>query len=839
MSKHQVFVIASYHCDAVWRRTPEEQVSIRQGQYDAALAALKRHPEFRFEFDQAALVREYLANNPERLAELRKYVKQGRLDITGGEEAIPDTNLVLGESLVRNILLGRLWFEETLGVRPIVGNMEDAFGLNAQLPQIFAKFGYTYFRDARTPGLDGELATRGVIWEGLDGSQIRYATGVANITQGTHVCNLPVVYSWEERPAAAIRETMALKLPVILARYASEEDLVEESIVRLVLEMPRPAGVAMEFALAKDALEALFAANPKPAVVKGEFNPSQPGTHITRIELKQAYRAGEWATITAECAASCAALGGAAYPREALEEMWRKLSFVSFHDSLCGCHVDSVNKLVMGMCGQVARLAQKVGAKALGQVAAKKGTAPGIVAFNPLPQERREPLTLALPAGMAPADAEGKALAAERRGEETLVIAELAPLGTTQWPLVKARVEKAKATAGKQAAGRAVEVGPYQVTPSDEGVRLVQREWGRTLVEGAFPEVRFRREDGTMWDERILGPMYTEAEGDRKLVRREEGPVSVRLVWEGVLAGDPEADPQPPQWKSVRNGRQVIFADLQRLAWEKEVIFYRDLERIDVVVRVDFAGRNTEVMLGFPLQLDLAHSRAVYEIPFAAIERRPYYEIPAGSPELKGAPLHLAKLGGTGAWPALTWVAYGDRDWSMLCANQGTPSHRLMNGMIEVGVLRSPTPISSGFHTPPGAWDNGHHEFRFALLPLQGDAVRSGAFRLGPAFNAPPLVAEQEVDLAAPRRHSVLSLEAPGVGFSCFKPAERRPAEGRAGYILRTFETGGRKARGRVRLEGPIAAAWETDLMEQPVRQVDPARLEWRPWEIKTLLLEM
>ena len=26
----------------------------------------------------------------------------------------------------------------------------------------------------------------------------------------------------------------------------------------------------------------------------------------------------------------------AEYPREAVEEMWRKLSFVSFHDSLCG-----------------------------------------------------------------------------------------------------------------------------------------------------------------------------------------------------------------------------------------------------------------------------------------------------------------------------------------------------------------------------------------------------------------------------------------------------------------------------------------------------------------------
>ena len=357
--------------------------------------------------------------------------------------------------------------------------------------------------------------------------------------------------------------------------------------------------------------------------------------------------------------------------------------------------------------------------------------------------------------------------------------------------------------------------------------------WNRTLAEGPFPQVRFRHEDGTMWDERILGPMLTEAEGDRELVRREEGPVSVRLVWRGLLAGDPQADPPPPAWKAKRNGRQVIFSDLRRLAWEKEVIFYRDLDRIDVIVRMDFAAQNTEVMLGFPLKLDLAHTKPIYEVPFAATERRPYYEVPAYSPELKGAPLHLARLGGTGAWPALTWVSYGDRDWSMLCANQGTPSHRLMNGMIEIGVLRTPTPISSAFHTPPGALENGKHEFRFSLLPFQGDPVKSGAFRLGPAFNAAPLLATAPVDPAAPASHTVLSVTAPGVAFSCFKQAERRP-----GYILRTFETAGRAARGRLQAAFPIAAAWETDLMEQPVRQVDPNKLQWRASEIKTLLIE-
>ena len=833
MPKRQVFIIPNYHCDVVWRRTPQQQTGIRQAQYDAALDALDRHPEFRFEFDQAVLVREYLDNNPHRLPEIKRYLQEDRLDITGGEEAIPDTNLVLGETLIRNIFLGRLWFAETLGAEPIVGNMDDAFGLSLQLPQILAGFGYLYFRDGRTVGLDQPLAARGVIWEGPDGSQVRLGAGVGDIPEGWNIRSLPAVYDRLGWPRAGLLQILQVKQPVVLARYCTEEEPVVERVLRLVLDFPAPAGTELSFALAKDALEALFAHNPHPPVVKGEFNPSQPGTHITRIRLKQAFRAAEWATITAECAAACAALPGAAYPQERLVEMWRELSYVSFHDSLCGCHVDSVNRLVMGKTRQVLRQADRLGARALGQLAGKPGPTPGLVAFNPLPHERREPLTLALPAGVSLGGAEGRPLVAERRGEETLVVADLAPLGTTQWPLVKTRVEKPHVTAGGKAAGQAFEVGPYQVTPSDEGLTLRHAGWDRTLAAGPFPEVRFRQDDGTMWDEHHFGETLTEAEGDRALVRREEGPVSVRFLWQGRLEGDPSADPEPTYFQAFRNGRRILWADLRRLAWEKEVIFYRELDRIDVVVRIDFQAQNTEVLLGFPLQLDLAHTKAVYEVPCAALERRPYYEVPIDSPELKGAPSQLIEVGGRGAWPALTWVAYGDRDWSMLCANQGTPSHRLMSGMIEIGVLRSPTAISSGFHTPPGALENGHHEFRFALLPFRGDPVRSGAFRLGPSFNAPPLLHAGRIDPVAPAAHSFLSVEAPGVGFSCFKQAERRP-----GYVLRTFETAGRPARGRLRADFPISAAWETDLMERPLRPVDPARLQWRPWEIKTLLLQ-
>jgi len=833
MTSKKVFIVPSYHCDVVWRRPPQEQAAIREVQFDSALDMLDRCPQFRFELDQASITREYLEAHPERMEQVRRFIAEGRLEITGGEEAIPDTNMVTGEGLVRNFLLGRLWFEETLGVRPVVANLDDAFGLSAQLPQVFLGLGYRCLRSARTPGLDSDLAKNGILWEGLDGTRIFYGPSHGSLSTHTHVCNLPVVYEPMERARAYLEEAVDQGVPVVYCRYSSEEDPVQDDVVQLVLDFQPPQGTTVRFALCSEVMEEMQRACGSPPVIKGEFNPSEPGTYISRITLKRAYRRAEWAAICAEAAAACAALDGGAYPREQFAEMWRKLSVVQFHDSLCGCHVDTVNRMVMGYCAEVSKSAEAIANAALGRIAPPTGKGRAVVAFNPLPMSRREPVELPLPEGTCPAGPEGTALAAERRGDSTLVMLDLPPMGIGRWNLVSAPAIAPQVHDAPEAEWRKFKVGPYSVVSHRDGVLIAHQQWGRTLVDGNFPQVRFRLDDGTLWKERFLGPTYNDEAGEKRLERVEEGPVSVRFVWAGEVRGERTADPPPPFWKSHRNGKPVIFADLKRLTWEKELIFYHDLDRIDAIIRIDWEGNNTEILVGFPLQLDLAQTRATYGVPFGAMERKPYFEVPFSSPEKEGAPLHLAQYDGKGAWPALGWVAYGDDRWGMALANRGTPGHRLMNGMIEVGILRSPTTKSSNFSVPRSAYENGRHEFRFALMPFRGDWRDGHVHQLGDCFNARPIVRLAEGVGGAGGSHTYLSLSAPGVAFSAFKKAERRD-----GFVLRTFETEGRPAQGSIETSFALASVEELDLMERPVRQVDPGKLTWRPFEIKTLLLE-
>ena len=69
-----------------------------------ALDLLRAHPGYRFVLDQAAYVKPFLERYPDRVAEFRSFVSQGRLQIVGGTDVMLDVNIPSGESWVRQVL---------------------------------------------------------------------------------------------------------------------------------------------------------------------------------------------------------------------------------------------------------------------------------------------------------------------------------------------------------------------------------------------------------------------------------------------------------------------------------------------------------------------------------------------------------------------------------------------------------------------------------------------------------------------------------------------------------------------------------------------------------------
>jgi alpha-mannosidase len=68
-----------------------------------------------------------------------------------------------------------------------------------------------------------------------------------------------------------------------------------------------------------------------------------------------------------------------------------------------------------------------------------------------------------------------------------------------------------------------------------------------------------------------------------------------------------------------------------------------------------------------------------------------------------------------------------------------------------------------------------------------------------------------------------------------------KPAENGSGVIVRLYESRGRSTTTALRTTLPHTAATETDLLERPIPSAGPVdldRIEFTPFEIKTLLLE-
>lgn len=165
------------------------------------------------------------------------------------------------------------------------------------------------------------------------------------------------------------------------------------------------------------------------------------------------------------------------------------------------------------------------------------------------------------------------------------------------------------------------------------------------------------------------------------------------------------------------------------------------------------------------------------------------------------------------------WIATEDAGGGFALLNDGKYGHRAKNGMLSLNLLRAPT-------FPDKTADRGIHRFTYAFCPFDnGDLAK--VVREGYRLNNPLRITE------GVRFDSVANVDDAGVIIETVKRAERAH-----GVVLRLYESLGRPTTTALRVDLPYRRARETDLLERPSGEADLGRLVFRPFEIKTILLE-
>lgn len=128
---------------------------------------------------------------------------------------------------------------------------------------------------------------------------------------------------------------------------------------------------------------------------------------------------------------------------------------------------------------------------------------------------------------------------------------------------------------------------------------------------------------------------------------------------------------------------------------------------------------------------------------------------------------------------------------------------------------------------PDPAADKGVHTIKYALYPHAGDYNQANTQSVAYFYNNPLFITESDVEIAPQITSSDEHIVIETI----------KPAEDGNGIVLRLYEDSGikRTASLSIAVKGK---AFEADMLENPIKETDISAIEFKPFEIKTIVIK-
>ncbi|MCI8929089.1 MAG: alpha-mannosidase [Lachnospiraceae bacterium] len=326
----KIHLICNAHLDPVWLWRWEEGCCEALSTFRVAENFTDKFRGFTFNHNEAILYQWVKENEPDLYERIRKKVKEGSWHIMGGWYLQPDCNMPSGESIIRNIIEGRLFFREEFGKVPTTAINFDSFGHSLGLVQILNLAGYDSYVVCRPAKDNFDFPDQNYLWKGFNGSQVLVHRSDENYNS-VHGHAAQELDDFLKRTK---NEEISLFLWGVgdHGGGASAKDL--EDLKKLIEE-------EKEYEIFHSDTESFFkelqeSGKEFPVVERG-LNPVAEGCYTSQIRVKQKHRLLENEIYSGEKMFSAAALlYGWKYPKEAVSEAVKDLLFSEFHDALPG-----------------------------------------------------------------------------------------------------------------------------------------------------------------------------------------------------------------------------------------------------------------------------------------------------------------------------------------------------------------------------------------------------------------------------------------------------------------------------------------------------------------------
>ena len=817
--------IGHTHIDVAWWWTVAQSREKAARSFATVLELMDEYPEYRFMSSQPVLYTFVKERYPELYEEIKRRAAEGRWEPEGGMWLEADCNLTSGESLVRQFLYGKRFFQEEFGVDSRVLWLPDVFGYSGALPQIMKKCGIDYFMTTKLSWNQfNKVPDDTLLWEGIDGTKVLTHL-ISTLGVGQSVDRFFTTYNGILHPDAIMGgwqryQNKEMNHDILVAfgygdggggptREMLETGRRMEKGIRGIPKVRQESSLTYFTELSERVKDSR-----RLHTWTGEFYfEYHRGTYTSMARNKRSNRKSELLLMDLELLAVLAEKRGAAYPAEDLERLWKMVLLNQFHDILPGSSIKEVYEVTKREYEQVA---EEGGRLLKERKEAVAGAGDGVTVFNTLGFTRSS-LTV-LPDGVKSLTDKGETLPSQEIGGlRYSLTGEIPSKGYSVYGAVREADggTAGEAARGTEAAGGVVENSaaesggdtPFSVLKTADGF-VITTPFAKVdmAADGSFTSLLDLLESRQVWKA---------GEAGNRLRIYEDKPIYYDNWDIDVFYTEKYWDLDEPASIAVTSVGPLclqitVNRSFMHSRMTQDIRFYAHSPRIDFNTWVDWKEHQYLLKAGFPV--DVHTDEAAFDIQFGNVVRKTH----------TNTSWDRARFESCGH----KWMDVSESGYGVSLLNDCKYGHSVREGCIEL------TLIKSGIEPNPDT-DNEEHVFTYSLYPHQGTWREADTQKEAADLNQPL----SAVNGGMPGE----SYGFAGVkGDSVVLETVKRSEDG-DGIILRLYESRNKRVNAKVSLSCAPVTVTECNLLEEPVDEAGGLMIDRdgfsfviKPYEIKT-----
>lgn len=852
----QFVAIGQSHLDAAWKWRKQQTIEKAFITFSNAIRNMGRYDQFTFSQSSPQYYEWMRIHHPDLFKHIQEAVEKGRWEIVGGMWVEPDTNLVNGESLVRQRLYGQRYYQKYFGKIATIEWMPDCFGYTWNLPQILAKSGSPYFWTGKMDWNDTSLFPFLTFhWHSGDG------TSVLTHFSPVMAFNLFKMKSVKKNNLLLKEGSSLISNYETYDRAMSREDFTAQNIKELSLfygygdggHGPKDAEVNFIRALeekkriipmtAATLFDQLKQYEDRLPVWQDEmYLEYHRGCYTTNGKIKQLNHLGEINCYQADFLSAAAHLLNHQPDLNIMEEIWKTVLFNQFHDILPGSSIpevyddayvdmeEAITKAQEVIQTNIAAITADINTKFPISKSSKEQDYQPIIIFNPLFFHRSAPVYIEMDEapGYHVVDAQEKDYPSQFIpifGKKYLVFMDdsIPAAGYKTYYLKK--ISK----------------------PKESNLKLIAKELSDSSIslENDFLKVRIDGETGT------IGGFVDKKSASQIL----KTPANIfRLYHDHPKKYDAwNIDPDyrnkelplekltiKPKIKS--NGSVYAMVEMQGIIHQSpytlQIFLFRRLPYLLFHLNIHWQEQRKILKVDFPFLIP--SDKCICGIPYGIIQR-------------SCQPKNLAQKG---MWemPFQKWIVLQDQAKGFALFTGDKYGFSVQDKTVSLTLLRSPkypSPVKIAKNLKPKNErpiynDQGEHSIYYALYPFSGDYVENQIWNQSASFVHP--IFSNKIDVQSgnlDNTNSFFQFDAKTTLVGSCKIAEDTPADSKVKEIvIRLAEMVGQSDHCRILLNPifSIQKANETNLLEEeitelPIDSENTLKITLNPREIKTIKL--